>query len=132
MDTANNTGTKVKRATRAKNHHPADDLSFTRIRPKSEWEGTTLFPRCWWSVSPSGDYSADCNTGQHMAMEYLEYSARADGSSCLALVVADMPAEQSGIEIAFLQLVGFAATAGRERAGAILKYWDNAEKAGAA
>lgn len=109
---------------RKKNPHPADALSFTRLRPKSEWKAAKLPPRCWWSVSPSGDYLADCETGRKMALEYFKYQSHPDVAPSLASIVSEMPSELSGIEIAFLEMIDIAARAGMARAIAVSEYWD--------
>ena len=64
--------------------------------------------RCFWQVEPTGNYTDDCITGRRLALEYLESLQ----SSLLLLqwIVSDMPADQSGIEIAFLGTVSRAAT----------------------
>lgn len=103
--------------------HPADELSFTRIRPKAEWKGTKLTPRCWWSVTPSGDYAEECEVGSAMALEYFDYCERPDGGNCLAHIVADMPRELSGIEIGFLAIIDAAAKAGRNNGRNTARYW---------
>jgi hypothetical protein len=65
--------------------------------------------RCFWVVKPSGDYGADCLTGQAMAEEYLHY-ARSDLLP-LQWVVGDMQ-EIGGLEVGFLGAVGISATLG--------------------
>ena len=107
--------------------HPADALSFTRLRPKQEWKPAGLYPRCWWSVKPTGDYDADCRTGRKMGLEYLAYEASENSGGVLGLIVAAMPRELSGIEVSFLQLVSFAAAAGHARAERIAAYWERCE-----
>ena len=127
------TSASRKRASRPPQHHPADDLSFTRMRPRSEWRGTNLLPRCWWSVAPSGDYRADCATGTKMALEYLAYiNGEASTGGCLGLIVQEMPRELSGIEVAFLTMLDIAAKAGQARAVRVSAFWDQREAADAA
>ena len=60
--------------------------------------------RCFWAVKPTGDYTADCRTGQDYALRFLDYSAQSNGGAILQLIVPDMPREQSGIEIGFWSL----------------------------
>ena len=100
-------------------HSPAiTTLPFVQDR-----DGT----RCFWAVEPTGDYTADCRTGQEYALLFLDYSARSEGGAILQLIVPDMPKEQSGIEIGFLELVSFAAAAGLPRAVSIMDYWHRCE-----
>jgi hypothetical protein len=66
---------------------------------------------CFWHVAPTGDYLADTDTGNRLALEYLE----ADDASrrpALQWIVADMPRrEMSGIEVGFLSVILRAASA---------------------
>ena len=78
--------------------------------------------RCFWVVQPTGDYTADCRTGQEYALAFLDYSVRSN-SGVLQLIVPDMPKEQSGIEVGFLELVSLAAAAGQRRAVSIMAHW---------
>jgi hypothetical protein len=52
--------------------HPVDGLSFVALR-----DGKTLpkpvgdqHPRCFWNVTPTGDYGRDCKIGRALALEY--------------------------------------------------------------
>src|SRR5450759_3721906 len=67
-----------------------------RVKVKSQYE---LYPlpffnrkkRCTWDVAPSGDYSADCETGRAFAIEFLK---SCDGTvgwvSLMGQIVTDM------------------------------------------
>jgi len=65
--------------------------------------------RCFWHVSPTGNYLADIETGNWLAVEYLDHDQ--GGRPPLQWIVGDMPRELSGIEIGFLRLIGLAAVA---------------------
>jgi hypothetical protein len=80
--------------------------------------------RCWWKVKATGNYEKDCHIGERLALEYLAYEERDQGAGCLQMIVGDMPRKLTGVEIAFLQMVCFAATTGAYRAREISKYWD--------
>jgi hypothetical protein len=101
------------------------DLSFVGERKKPE---AGKLPRCFWRVTPSGDYGADCELGQRLALEYLAFQEAADGSS-LQHIVADMPRELTGVEVGFLTMVSFAAGGGAYRARQIAAYWDECARA---
>jgi hypothetical protein len=77
-------------------------LSDYRIPPpektkaKSQYE---LYPlpffnrgkRCTWDVTPSGNYSVDCDTGQAFAIEFLKSCDKTNGwASLMQSIVADM------------------------------------------
>ncbi len=101
------------------------DLSFVTDR-----DGKTLpkrkkkqLPRCFWNVMPTGDYGADCHIGFRLAMEYLRYEEASDDAPILNLIVNDMPRPLTGVEVGFLQIVGFAAPVGINRADRILRHW---------
>ena len=83
--------------------------------------------RHFWCVKPTGDYEADCQTGTRLALDYLRHRATEDQNthgSLLQHIVGDMPRSLTGVEIGFLTLVDFAATAGKGRAEQIAAYWD--------
>lgn len=106
-----------------------EDLSFIGRRKKGEPGGT---PRHFWRVKPTGDYGADCKIGQRLALEYLAYEEASlkkpgGGATILALIVGDMPRETTGIEVAFMQMVAFAAVEGAGRARRIAAYWAECE-----
>jgi hypothetical protein len=50
-----------------------------------------------------------------------------DSGGDLQMIVGDMPRPLTMVEIAFLQLVSFAAAKGAWRARQIAKYWDECE-----
>lgn len=62
-------------------------------------------PRCFWRVSPIGDYERDIETGNRLAVKYLDRG----GWPPLQWIVADMPRELTGVEVGFLRLIGLAA-----------------------
>jgi hypothetical protein len=63
---------------------------------------------CSWHVSPTGNYSADLQTGAALAQQYLEF--RDCVPRPLQWIVGDMPRELTGIEIGFSRLIGLAAS----------------------
>ncbi len=79
-------------------------------------------------VKSTGDYAADCVTGQRLALEYLAYEeADKGGPGYLPSIVADMPRKLTGIEVAFLGMVAYAAASGAWRARQISAYWDGCQ-----
>jgi hypothetical protein len=67
-----------------------------RVKQKSQYE---LYPmpffnrkeRCTWDVTPTGDYTVDCETGQAFAIEFLKSSDKSCGwASLMQQIVADM------------------------------------------
>ena len=112
-----------------KKPHPLDLLPFTAKRDGKELPKPTgdQWPRCFWHVHPTGDYKADCKTGQDYALAYLEFEENdVGGPGCLNMIVRDMPRELSGIEHSFLQMVCFQAKAGKGRARRIASFWEGA------
>jgi len=104
------------------------DLSFVASRdgkalPKAK-KGEMR--RCFWHVFPTGEYGADNDEGNRLALEYLSYEETKGPNSptLLPQIIGDMPRPLGGIEIGFLTLVGFAAGDGAERARRISAYWD--------
>ena len=80
--------------------------------------------RNFWDVTPTGDYTIDCNKGAELALEYLAWAeSQRDAAAILQLIVEAMPRELTGVETAFLELVEFQARAGRGRARRIVEYW---------
>ena len=82
--------------------------------------------RHFWNVEPSGRYAEDCETGERFALAYLDYlTNNPDCPGVLPMIVADMPREITGIEVAFLQHISFAAQAGAWRARQISAFWES-------
>lgn len=98
---------------------------FASRRPKKGQLGNRNF----WSVKPSGDYFQDCKTGQAYALLFLEAEEVSDCGTLLQCVVADMPRDAAftGLEVGFMEVIGFAATAGAFRAREIASHWDRCE-----
>jgi hypothetical protein len=107
--------------------HPIAELSFVANR-----DGTTLprptgnqSPRCFWNVTPTGDYGRDCKIGRALALEYLALEeADPHGPDYLTMIVGDMPRQLTGVEVRFLAMVAYAAGAGADRARKIAAYWE--------
>lgn len=93
------------------------DCSFVkpRLSPRKRRAGYNF-----WAVTPSGDYAADCKTGNKLAMEYLQFIRRRPLP--LNWIVADMPRgdEACGLQVGFLGSVGRAAELGSWHAGSRL------------
>ncbi len=107
--------------------HPLAALSFVADR-----DGKTLpkptgdqHPRCFWNVTPTGNYGRDCVIGRALGLEYLAMEeADTRGPGWLPMIVADMPRPLTGVEVGFLTMVAYAAGAGAYRAREISAYWD--------
>lgn len=118
-------------ARKRKEPHPLDTLPFTAMRNGIELPQATKGqrPRCFWHVQPTGNYRADCQTGQEYALAYLEYEGNdLSGPGFLNWIVEDMPREMSGIEHSFLQMVCFQAKAARGCARRLANYWVEASQ----
>jgi hypothetical protein len=110
--------------------HPLDELSFVALR-----DGKTLpkptgdqLPRCFWNVTPTGDYGLDCKVGRALALEYLALlETDPYGRGELVRIVKDMPCRLTGVEVAFLDMVDCAAGAGAYRARQRSAYYDSRE-----
>jgi hypothetical protein len=87
-----------------------------KVKQKSFYE---LYPmpffnrkkRCSWDVIPSGDYSADCETGRAFAIEFLKSCDGTCGwASLMGVITRDMikADDRSGIVIGFMRVVGSA------------------------
>lgn len=71
-------------------------------------------PACFWNVAATGDYAEECEIGRRLALEYLALeAAEENGMGHLPKIVADMPRDLTGVEIAFLATVARAAGAAR-------------------
>jgi hypothetical protein len=79
------------------------DLSFVK-QGRKRGDGY----RCW-VVEPSGNYGANCKTGNALALEYLKFLTKA--AFPLQWIEFEMPreAERTGIEVGFLGVVTRAA-----------------------
>ncbi len=92
--------------------HPILSLPFVRDPAGHEHTAGTR-PRCFWHVSPTGDYGADCALGARYAAAALDYMAATNTPQILQWAVFDMMALQrprSGIEVSFLSAFGRIAT----------------------
>jgi hypothetical protein len=109
--------------------HPIEGLSFVADRsPRSR----TDVRRCFWNVTPTGDYGLDGKIGGDLAIEYLRYQAeeaRLFGSphGDLGLIVPDMPSEYTGIEIGFFHFIDHAARHGLGAVERLAAHYQRAE-----
>jgi hypothetical protein len=115
--------------------HPIARLSFVKTldHVREEPSGRAA-GRCFWNVTPSGNYTADCIIGEKLALEYLAYEeeTKRDAGTILAWIVGDMPQKQTGVEVSFLIMVAYAASAGAQRARDVAAYWERCRKEEAA
>lgn len=95
---------------------------FASKRPTKAHPGHRNF----WSVKATGDYNTDCLTGQSYAVQFLTAEEDSDGT-LLQCVAEHMPREFTGVEIGFMQIIGFAAQAGARRGQEIAAYWERAD-----
>jgi hypothetical protein len=127
------TVTKAASAPRAR---PGKDDPITRLSFVADRDGKALqkptgrqFPRCFWHVKSTGDFTADDLMGERLALEYLAYEEANKGTVCLLpWIVADMPRKLGPIEISFFTTVGYAAKAGAQRAREVVAYWERRRK----
>jgi hypothetical protein len=111
-----------RKAARAPRARPVDDspvarLSFVKtLGQLRESPSGRSAGRCFWNVRPSGDYVADCKIGETLALEYLAYEEAhyTEVGTILAWIVGDMPQKQTGVEVGFLIMVAYAASAGAQ------------------
>jgi hypothetical protein len=89
--------------------------------------------RCFWNVTRTGDYRADCVAGECLALEYLRWSkANYEASFCcgaiLGWIASDMPPKHTGLEVGFFSIVGAAAAAGAAYGERLSEYWADASR----
>jgi hypothetical protein len=75
-------------------------------------------PRCFWSVSPSGNYGADCATGARygaLALDYMSVNGTPQIMQWAVFDMMSMDRRHSGIEVGFLSTFGRAATSAHGR-----------------
>lgn len=97
--------------------HPILALPFIRDTCDEE-RAAGANPRCFWHVTPSGSYAADCSTGAGYAAIAADYMVAARSPHLLPWVVIDMMAmgrAHSGIEVGFLSTFGRLATHARSQ-----------------
>ena len=87
------------------------------------------FPRCFWNVEPTGDYTADCERGHELALEAVAFIRKERFDYLLNWIVEDMPRGEgmTGSEVGFLSGVAHMAARGEASFRRVLAYW--AEKA---
>lgn len=63
--------------------------------------------RSLWKVTPSGDYSQDCETGSLYANALIDYIRSENNPTILGMIAMDMGrSERSGIEVGFFHRIG--------------------------
>ena len=103
----------------------ATSLSFVRDAAPTDRNDRR---RCFWAVTPTGDYGEDCRIGHRLAIEYLRFEREDQGGpGALQNIVRDMPREFTGIEIGFLSIIGRAARFGLPEAERLLAFWAAAD-----
>ena len=92
-----------------------DDYRPTEPEVKSQYELYPLpfFNRekgCTWDVTPTGDYTTDCETGEAFAIQFLKSCDKTNGwASLLGPIVTDMiraGPKRSGVVIGFMSVIG--------------------------
>lgn len=92
--------------------HPVLALPFVCDRDEDELEDGEA-RRSFWSVQPSGNYGADCETGARYAALALDHMTRAKLPQLLQWAVFDMMSldrPYCGIEVGFMSAFGRIAT----------------------
>jgi hypothetical protein len=75
---------------------PITLLPFVKDRPN--WKvGDRRLPRDFWNVETSGDYEADCKTGNEFARLALDYINAEGFAGLLGWAVLDMVAKGEGV-----------------------------------
>jgi hypothetical protein len=86
------------------------DLPFIKDVKVPGQRGTQ---RCYWSVTPSGNYGADNRTGEEYAALFLAYASNQRRASLLVSIAHAMRPDHDGITVGFWEHVGRAACFGR-------------------
>jgi hypothetical protein len=117
--------TRLRKESKRPDSHSCDGLSFTADRKKAGLP-PGRFPRCFWNVKATGRYEEDCDRGEALAIEFLNFSASIPGS-LLSSIVGDMPRPLTGVEIAFLGTIGDVAKAGHRPTIRLTQLWSGAK-----
>ena len=112
-------------------------LSFVQdywVRDPGKRQGRNF--RCFWSVRPSGDWGADNDLGDRLALEWLEYAQACLTHGCAAagnlnLIASDMPPGGDGVTVGFWSIVGYAAAHGAPEGINLAAFWGSSREAGA-
>lgn len=97
-----------RRRTSSSEPHPILALPFVRDATRAE-RAAGMAPRIFWSVTPTGNYTDDCNTGCRYAHLALDYMVRNNAPCIMQWAVFDMMRagpEHSGVEVGFLSVFG--------------------------
>ena len=92
--------------------HPVLTLPFV-TDSNDEERASGANPRCFWTVEPTSNYRADCETGAHFAALALDYMVATRSPHLLTWSIIDMMAlnrRHSGIEVGFVSAFGRLAT----------------------
>lgn len=75
------------------------------------------YGRCFWDVTPSGDYRKDCTTGATYAHEAIEYGFATRSVHAITWALLSMPGydKSSGIEVTFAETITFYAQVAADR-----------------
>ena len=88
--------------------------------------------RCFWNVSPSGDWGEDNALGTRLALEWLEFARANPGghpaSGQFGLIVDDMPPGGVGVTVGFWSIIAYAAAAGAAAGHELAAYWSSARE----
>lgn len=103
---------------------PPSILSLPFVRDTTEPERAAGLPsRIFWDVTPSGNYTADVETGAHFAQLALNYMIKKNFAGLLGWAVFDMmrhEPERSGIEVGFLSAFARYSMAGKHASDVLL------------
>ena len=92
------------------------ELPFVSDRP-SRSGPQNPYGRCFWDVTPTGDYRKDCNTGATYALEALEYGLATRSAHAITWALLSMPGydKSSGVEVTFAETITFYAQVAADR-----------------
>jgi len=81
--------------------------SVTQLPFVTSYSANKAHERSFWDVTPSGDYTADCETGQSYGIDALHYMVSQKFTPLLSMIVEAMPdsSRYSGLEVGFLSVI---------------------------
>jgi len=89
---------KIRPAKTSKKRNAAKGATAVRDALPFFKKGRGKTPTSWWSVTPSGNYSADLETGMAYASAFLPMMKYNAGASSLGAIVSDMAKAGRNIE----------------------------------